>query len=114
MPHLVKSNDPSSFPPPPRPPTDAQVLQFRRLKHKKRSPSRTSHTLRTTRTSREWARAHEDLAPLRRQVTEIIDAILAGTGPAEYEVREQLRRLVASHPGRPEKALLKHLLRLSA
>lgn len=111
MPHLEKSNDPGSFPPPPRPPTDAQVLQFRRSKHKKRSPSRTS---RIAQASRKWTGTDEDLTPLRKQVAEIIDAILAGTGPEEFEVREQLRRLVATHPGRPEKALLKHLLRLSA
>jgi hypothetical protein len=54
-----------------------------------------------------------DLEPLRRQVSAIIDAILADTKPEEAEVRENLRRHVAESPGQPEKALLSHLLSLS-
>lgn len=87
------------------PATDAKVLEFRRPTHKEHMPSGASQ---------EWGEAEQDLSPLRLQVTEIIDAILAETGPEEADVREQLRRLVASHPGCPEKALLKHLLNLSA
>ncbi|MCX6497650.1 MAG: hypothetical protein NTU93_02470 [Arthrobacter sp.] len=56
----------------------------------------------------------EDLEPLRRQVSAIIDAILLDTKPDEAAVREQLRWHVANHPGRPEKALLDHLLTVSA
>lgn len=105
MPHLVESNELGSVPPPTVPPAGAQVLEFRRPRHRDRSPSRASQ---------EWGRTDQDLVPLRGQVTEIIDAILAETGPEAGEIREQLRRLVASHPGHPEKALLQHLLILSA
>jgi hypothetical protein len=54
-----------------------------------------------------------DLEPLRRQVSDIIAAILADTKPEEAEVREHLRSHVAENPGQPEKALLNHLLSLS-
>jgi hypothetical protein len=56
----------------------------------------------------------EDLEPLRRQVSAIIDAILLGTKPDGAPVREQLRWHVANNPGQPEKALLDHLLSVSA
>jgi uncharacterized protein (DUF2342 family) len=105
MPHLLKSNELSSSTPSPLPSTDAQVLEFRRPRRKERTSSQTSQQL---------GEAEQDLSPLRGQVTEIIDAILAETGPEEAEVREKLRRHVANHPGRPEKALLKHLLNLSS
>lgn len=105
MPHLLKSNELSPFIPPPVPSTDAQVLEFRRPRRAERSPSQAS---------REWGESERDLNPLRGQVTEIIDAILTGTGPEEAEVREQLRRHVTTHPDCPEKALLKHLLGLSS
>jgi hypothetical protein len=104
MPHLLKSNELSSSTPPSIPSADAQVLEFRRPGETQRTPSRTTHQL---------GEAEQDLGPLRGQVTEIINAILAETGPEEVEVREKLRRHVANHPGRPEKALLKHLLNLS-
>jgi hypothetical protein len=55
-----------------------------------------------------------DLRPLRSQVSAIIDAILSETTPEEAPVREQLRRHVANNPGEPEKALLNHLLSVSA
>lgn len=103
MPHLLKSNELSSSTPPSIPPTDAQVLEFRR-------PGGKQHTRSTT----SPPEAGQDLGPLRMQVIEIIDTILAETGPDEAEVRENLRRHVASHPGRPEKALLKHLLNVSS
>jgi hypothetical protein len=64
----------------------------------------------------EHQRFHEvdpDLEPLRRQVSAIIDAILADTKPEEAEVREKLRWHVADNPGQPEKALLSHLLSMS-
>ena len=54
-----------------------------------------------------------DLEPLRRQVSTIIDAILADDSPDEAEVRERLRRHVARNPGHPEKALLSHLISMS-
>jgi hypothetical protein len=55
----------------------------------------------------------EDLEPLRRQVSAIIDGILSETQATEATVRERLRRHVADNPGRPEKALLDHLLSVS-
>jgi len=68
--------------------------------------TRTRHAVRSPETS-------EDLEPLRRQVTAIIDAILSETKPEEAAVREQLRRHVVENPGQPEKALLNHLLSVS-
>jgi hypothetical protein len=65
------------------------------------------------RTTRRIPRTAQDLEPLRRQASSIIEAILADTGPEEAEVREKLRRHVAKNPGQPEKALLRHLLCLS-
>jgi len=58
--------------------------------------------------------SHEDLEALRRQVSAIIDTILAESKPDEAPVREKLRRHVADNPGEPEKALLSHLLTVSA
>ena len=55
----------------------------------------------------------EDLEPLRRQVTAIIDAILSDTRPQEARVREKLQWHLANNPGQPEKALLDHLLSVS-
>ncbi len=57
--------------------------------------------------------APEDLEPLRRQVSAIIDAILLEDKPEEAAVREQLRWHVANNPGEPERALLAHLLSVS-
>ena len=54
-----------------------------------------------------------DLTPLRRQVSAIIDAILADVNPEEAEVRKKLRWHVANNPGQPEQALLSHLQSLS-
>ena len=68
--------------------------------------TRTRHAARSPET-------HEDLEPLRRQVSAIIEAILAETKPDEALVREQLRWHVANNPGEPEKALLNHLLSVS-
>ncbi|MHA7222832.1 hypothetical protein ACX80S_11000 [Arthrobacter sp. RHLT1-20] len=59
---------------------------------------------------RRSAEVDPDLEPLRQQVGAIIDAILADTKPEEAEVREKLRWHVADNPGKPEKALLSHLL----
>ena len=105
MPHLLKSNELSSSTPPSIPSADAQVLEFRRPGGKERTRSTAFPQLRE---------AEQDLGPLRGQVIDIIDSILAETGPDEAEVRENLRRHVAIHPGRPEKALLKHLLNVSS
>jgi len=68
--------------------------------------TRTRHAVRSPEPS-------EDLEPLRRQVSAIIDAILSETKPEEAPVREQLRWHVANNPGQPEKALLNHLLSVS-
>ncbi|MDN3937586.1 MULTISPECIES: hypothetical protein [unclassified Arthrobacter] len=57
--------------------------------------------------------AASELDPLRRQVTDIIDAILSDENPDEALVRERLRQHVADNPGQPEKALLNHLLSVS-
>ncbi len=51
----------------------------------------------------------DQLSGLRSQVLEIIDEVLADSSQATDAVREQLRRHVAAHPGRPEEALLEHL-----
>ena len=56
----------------------------------------------------------QDLGALRRQVAGIIEAILSDTKPEEASVREKLRWHVANNPGQPEKALLSHLLTVSA
>ncbi|MCU1531668.1 MAG: hypothetical protein JWO49_1239 [Arthrobacter sp.] len=104
MPRLLTSNDQPSISTP-RLYSNPQVLQFRR-------PGQDEpQTLRTTRHVPE---TEQDLEPLRGQVSSIIDAILAETGPEEAEVREKLRRHVANNPEQPEKALLKHLLSMSA
>lgn len=49
------------------------------------------------------------LRELRLQVLEIIDEVLADSSQATEAVREQLRRHIAAHPGRPEEAVLAHL-----
>ncbi|NUU33068.1 EAL domain-containing protein [Arthrobacter sp. C9C5] len=49
---------------------------------------------------------------IRRQAAEIIDAVLSASEPERAEVRDQLRRCLAAHPGRPEAALVEHLLAL--
>lgn len=56
--------------------------------------------------------AYEDpsILPIQLQATEIIDEILSSPVQDEADVRESLRRLVADHPGQPEKALLIHML----
>ena len=54
-----------------------------------------------------------DLGPLRLQAAGIIDAVLSATDPEEADVRERLRWHVTNHPGKPEKALLGHLLSVS-
>lgn len=51
-----------------------------------------------------------DREPLRGQVSMIIEAILAGNSPDEADLRERLRRHVTRNPGRPERALLGHLI----
>ncbi|MEO5780581.1 MAG: hypothetical protein ABIO34_10590 [Arthrobacter oryzae] len=81
----------------------AKVLPFRQHQA---SPSRSD----VTNTQTALRRVEQDLEPLRRQVTSIIDEILAGNGAAEEPVRESLRLHVARNPGEPERALLKHLL----
>lgn len=47
---------------------------------------------------------------LRLQAQQIIEEVLAGVSPWEEEARTLLRQQVEEHPGRPERALLVHLL----
>ncbi|MDP9903627.1 EAL domain-containing protein [Arthrobacter bambusae] len=51
----------------------------------------------------------KQLRGLRLQVLEIIDEVLGDSSQATDAVREELRRHIAAHPGRPEEALLEHL-----
>ncbi len=51
-----------------------------------------------------------EVLPLQSQALEIIDEILAGSAPEEAEARASLRRQVARNPGRPERALLAHMM----
>jgi hypothetical protein len=101
MPHLLMSNDePETAAAPGE--SSPTVLQFRRLSHTAHRAVRPRHF--------RGAGQDPDLEPLRRQSTSIIDEVLAGTDPDEAEVREKLRWHVANNPGRPEKALLEHLM----
>ena len=47
---------------------------------------------------------------LRWQAQEIIDEVLCSREPGEELARARLRRCVAKHPGRPERALLEQLM----
>jgi len=47
---------------------------------------------------------------IRHQVLQIIEEILGDPQPACTDAQERLRRLVAGNPGRPERALLLHLM----
>lgn len=47
---------------------------------------------------------------LRWQAQEIIDEVLCSREPGEELARARLRRCVARHPGRPERALLEQLM----
>lgn len=76
-------------------------------------PSKPSHDFRSQDCTRVPEAAH-DLGPLRRQVSEIVDSILSDTTPEDAPVREKLRWHLANNPGQPEKALLGHLLAVSA
>lgn len=53
-----------------------------------------------------------DLIPLRRQVTGIVWSILDDPAPEGACIRTRLRECLAENAGRPEKALLDHLLAL--
>ena len=54
----------------------------------------------------------DDVAGIRRQAADIIEEVLSGTDPHQARARDELRRLVAAHPGRPEIALAEDLLRI--
>jgi EAL domain-containing protein (putative c-di-GMP-specific phosphodiesterase class I) len=56
------------------------------------------------------AAGHGQDMTLRRQVLEIIDAVLTDPDTGSGWAREQLRGLLESSPGDPEGALLKHLM----
>ncbi|RNL59169.1 EAL domain-containing protein [Arthrobacter oryzae] len=49
---------------------------------------------------------------IRRQAAEIIGAVLASSVPEQAAARDQLRQCLAAHPGRPEEALVEHLIAL--
>lgn len=51
--------------------------------------------------------------PIAGQALEIILSILEDPSPGLVEVQLRLRRCLAAHPGRPERALLAHLLETS-
>jgi hypothetical protein len=51
-----------------------------------------------------------DANPISAQALEIIFSILEDPSPGLAEVQLRLRRCMAAHPGRPERALLAHLL----
>lgn len=53
-------------------------------------------------------------AGIRRQVSDIVAAVLADTSPDQALVRDQLRRHLAEHPDNPERALVDHLTELQA
>ena len=75
--------------------------------------STTAHDVRQAQVGSPSPEVDHDPEPLRVQVSAILDAILADT-KAEAHVRERLHRHVANNPGQPEKALLKHLMSVSA
>lgn len=54
-----------------------------------------------------------DTYPIAGQALEIIFSILEDPSPGLVEVQLRLRRCLAAHPGRPERALLAHLLETS-
>ncbi|HSN35232.1 MAG TPA: hypothetical protein VLT34_02680 [Arthrobacter sp.] len=92
MPHLLRSTTPLS--------TTTRL-------------SKSSHDFRPQDCTRSPELDH-DLGPLRLQVSQILDAILSDTKPEDAHVREKLRWHIANNPGQPEKALLGHLLAVSA
>lgn len=49
-------------------------------------------------------------AAVRRQAQEIIDDVLRDADPEKELNRAHLQRCIANHPGRPDEALLEHLL----
>ena len=54
-----------------------------------------------------------DASPIAEQALEIIFSILEDPSPGLAEVQLRLRQCLAAHPGRPERALLAHLLETS-
>ena len=76
--------------------------------------STTAHDVRQAQVGSPSPEVDHDPEPLRVQVSAILDAILSDTKTEEAHVRERLRRHVANNPGQPEKALLKHLMSVSA
>lgn len=58
----------------------------------------------------EYGTSGDQSTNVRSQAREIIDEILRGTAPEEEHVRSRLLSCVARHPGRPEEALLEHLM----
>lgn len=57
--------------------------------------------------------AAPDTDPIAAQALEIIFSILEDPSPGLAEVQLRLRQCMAAHPGRPERALLAHLLETS-
>lgn len=115
MPHLMIPNEALDAPRPSAVEADftAKILPFRHREATKRhlEPTASRDLLHRTEQLRlEQNRVEQDLEPLRRQVTLIIEEILAEDGLASEPVRERLRFHVERNPGAPERALLKHLL----
>lgn len=52
-------------------------------------------------------------SPLQGQAADIIASIFADPSPDLAEVKRNLRKCVAAHPGAPELALLAHLMETS-
>jgi hypothetical protein len=56
----------------------------------------------------------DDTTGIRRQASEIIETVLSDQSPGQSRVRDQLRELLAAHPGHPETALTEHLISLGS
>jgi hypothetical protein len=61
---------------------------------------------------RRSATAHPQQDPIGRQASEIIDDVLDPGSACDEKIRQGLRRHVAARPGRPDLALLDHVLAL--
>lgn len=59
---------------------------------------------------RRSATAHPQRYLIGRQAKEIIDDVLEPGSECDEEIRQVLRRHVAARPGRPDLALLEHVL----
>lgn len=53
---------------------------------------------------------NDSLATLLEQAQDIIDQVLSDTDPDGERLRAKLRASISRHPGRPDQALLEHLM----